>query len=62
MNRIHKITSRVVALCVVSLFIHGCAFTSDNWAFQEEFIDTEALTQVKRVVLLDVPQPILVWI
>jgi len=62
MNRVHKITSRVVALCVVSLFFHGCAFTPDNWAFQKEFIDTEALTQVNRVALLDVPQPSYIWL
>lgn len=62
MNRVHQVASRVVALCTVSLFLHACAFMPDNWAFQEEIIDTEALTKVKRVALLDVPQPSYIWL
>jgi hypothetical protein len=62
MNRVHRIAPRAFALCAVSLFLHACAFIPDNWAFQEEIIDTEALTKVKRVALLDVPQPSYIWL
>ena len=34
----------------------------DNWAVQEETIDTEALARVNRVALLDVPEPSHIWL
>jgi len=59
MNRFLKATSRAVALCVVSAFSLGCAYTPDNWAFEEEII---YLTKVKRVALLDMPPPSKIWL
>lgn len=59
MNRFLKTTSRAVALCVVSAFSLSCAYTPDNWAFEEEII---YLTKVKRVALLDMPPPSKIWL
>ena len=61
MNRIQKFKSRVVAFCVVSLFLHGCAFMPDNWPVDEEILST-APTKVKRIALLDVPEPSKIWL
>jgi len=34
----------------------------DNWAFQDEIIDTKALSEIKRIALLDVPVPTDIWL
>jgi hypothetical protein len=62
MYRVHKPTSRIFVLCIVSLFLQACAFIPDNWAFSEEIMNTEALAKVNRVALLDVPEPSYIWL
>jgi hypothetical protein len=59
---IRKFTFKAVTLCVVSLLLNACAFMPDNWAFQEEIIKTDELERIKRVALLDVPQPSYIWL
>lgn len=53
---------RVAVFFILSLFLHGCAYTPDNWAFDEEVLDKDALTKIKRVALLDMPPPSKIWL
>jgi hypothetical protein len=59
---IQMITPKVSLLCVVALLLQACAFMPDNWAVQDETIDSEALARVNRVALLDVPEPSHIWL
>jgi len=44
------------------ILIHGCAFTPDNRGIQEDVINSEALSLIKRIGLLDVPVPSEIWL
>ncbi len=49
--------SKIIAFCLLTFYLSGCAVTPDNWAFQKEVIKTDELNQIKRIALLDVPPP-----
>jgi len=60
MNLVNQINTRgilVGAITILLVSISGCAIIPDNWAFTKEIMNTDELSQIKRIALLDVPVP-----
>ena len=65
MNEINRIKTRSISVCMITIlsgWLTGCAFVPDNFAFTEEVVNKEALSEIKRVALLDVPIPTDIWL
>ena len=52
----------VGTIIALSVWLTGCAYIPDNFQFSEEVVNKEALSEVKRVALLDVPPPTDIWL
>ena len=56
MNLVNQINTRgilVGAITILLVSISGCAIIPDNWAFTKEIMNTDELSQIKRIALLD---------
>ncbi len=60
MNLVNQINARgifVGTITILLVSISGCAVIPDNWIFTKEIKNTDELSQIKRIALLDVPIP-----